>query len=183
MTSASEPPVAPQFLRVLDAVAAEIEAHLAGTGWDQGPALFALVPTRLIASDPAGADLLGVGPQSEIAEDSLTPVVQDDLPDQPLDEMLAGIEWPDPVTGCALAQEILILPPAAEDELSSPDALAEAARHPERREARLVVAVLRDGSSASVLRLRARDDQDRDEIAFGTELAPNLRDALLATLR
>ena len=165
-------------------MAAEIEAHLATDGWDRGPALFALVPTRLIAAEPNGPDLLGVAENDEIAPDSLTPVAQDGLPDGPLDELLAGIEWPAAVTGCAIAQEILILPPDAENDLSTPDALGEAARHPERREARLVVAVLRDGSSATVLRLRARAGSDeRDDIAFGSDLAPNLTEALQATLR
>jgi hypothetical protein len=184
VSSPVDPPVPPQVLRVLDAVAAEIETHLATSGWDQPPALFALVPTRLILADPNGAQLLGLGPDVELADDSLTPVVQDNLPDSPLDEMLAGIEWPDAVTGCALAQEILILPPEAEAELSDRNAVDEAVRHPDRREARLVVAVLRDGSSASVLRLRGRTEQgETDEIAFGADLAPNLVDALAATLQ
>lgn len=180
MDSAADPP---QLLRVLDAVAAEIESHLADAGWDQVPALFALVPTSVVAAEPKGAELLGIGPDDDIAPDSLTPVAQQSLPAAPLDEMLAGIEWPAAVTGCALAQEIVILPPAAEEELSRPDAVAEAARHPDRREARLVVAVLRDGSSASVLRLRGRDGLgETDEIAFGSDLTPNLSEALHATL-
>lgn len=193
MTSPTDPPPPPALLRILDAVAAEIEAHLAAGGWDQAPALFALVPTALIAAEPNGAELLGLSPDDQIAPDSLTPVAQEDLPDGPLDEMLAGIDWPQAVTGCALAQEILILPPDAEAEIDSAVELAgeigtaveldQAARHPDRREARLVVAVLRDGTTASVLRLRGRAGRDEaDEIAFGADLAPNLNEALLATL-
>jgi hypothetical protein len=182
--AAATPAAGPPLLSVLDAVAAEIDAHLAGTGWDQRPMLYALVPTLEVAAQPGGADLLGLEPGADIPADSVTPFAQEELPDTPLDEFLAGIEWPESVTGCALAQEILILPPTAEDELTTPDAVGEAAAHPERREARLVVAVLRDGRSASVLRLRARagPDDERDEIAFGADLAPNLREALLATL-
>jgi hypothetical protein len=78
---------------------------------------------------------------------------------------LARIAWPPPVAGCALGQEILIVPPSG-DQAS------------ERREARLVVAVLRDGTSAAVLRLRGADD----DLLTGPDLAPNLVRALLTTL-
>ena len=181
MTSAPPPP-SPAPLQLLDAVAAEIEAHVASGGWDQRPELFALVPTRVVASEPAGADMLGLSPDAEISADSLTPVAQEALEDKPLDELLAGIEWPDTVAGCALSQEILVLPPQAESELSAPDALGEAAVHPDRREARLVVAVTRSGAMASVLRLRAATAGEADDIAFGADLAPNLTAALRATL-
>lgn len=166
----------------LDAVTAEIETHLAVAGWDQAPALFALVPTRLVASEPEGARLLGVGPDDEIPAESMTPIAQDDLPDQPLDEALGGIEWPATVAGCAVSQEILILPPGAEDELSETAAVADAASHPDRREARLVVAVTRDGRTSSVLRIRSQSPDRPDDIAFAGDLAPNLALALRATL-
>lgn len=169
-------------LGLLDAVTAEIEAHVAAGGWDQPPALFALVPTPLVAADPAGAALLGLSADAPIPADSLTPVAQDPLADDPLDEALAGIEWPPSVEGCAVSQEIVILPPGAEDELSGTDPVAEAAAHPERREARLVVAVLRDGRMATVLRIRSRTDGEPDDIAFGADLAPNLSAALRSTL-
>jgi hypothetical protein len=168
--------------RVPWAVTAEIEAHVAVAGWDQPPALFALVATSTVAADPEGARLLGVGPSDQIAADSMTPIAQDALPDQPLDEALGGIEWPDTVSGCAVSQEILILPPGAEDELSPTDAVAEAAVHPERREARLVVAVTRDGRVSSVLRIRSVSADQPDDIAFAADLAPNLALALRATL-
>lgn len=171
------------LLGVLDAVTAEIESHLAAAGWEQPPELFALVPTDIVAADPATAPLLGLVPGAEIPPDSLTPVAQDALPDKPLDEVLAGIEWPDPVVGCALAQVIVVLPPAAEAELPGTDEdVAVAARHPDRREARLVVSVTRAGATSCVLRIRATDAGGPDEIAFGADLAPNLADALRATL-
>ena len=166
----------------LDAVTAEIEAHLAAAGWDRPPALFALVPTRLVAEDPDGARLLGVSSDEDIPPEAMTPVAQDDLPDQPLDEALGGIEWPAAVAGCAVSQEILILPPGAEDELSETEAVADAAAHPDRREARLVVAVTRDGRTASVLRIRSQSPGQPDDIAFAGDLAPNLALALRATL-
>ena len=166
----------------LDAVAAEIESHLASAGWDQPPALFALVPTSTVAADPEGARLLGLTPGEAIPDDAMTPIAQDALPDQPLDEALGGIEWPAAVGGCAVSQEILILPPGAEDDLSETEAVADAAAHPERREARLVVAVTRDGRTSSVLRIRSQSPDAPDDIAFAGDLAPNLALALRATL-
>jgi hypothetical protein len=89
--------------------------------------------------------------------------------------------WPQAVHGCALAQEILVLPPEAEAELPGDGEVMRqaAAEHPQRREARLVAAVLRDGATACVLRLRGTDS---DELVESPELAPNLTRALLATL-
>ncbi|MDT4957538.1 MAG: hypothetical protein QOD31_1337 [Pseudonocardiales bacterium] len=164
----------------LESVAAEIEAHVGGSGWDRPPVLFALVRAdRFAADEPDTAAKLGL---AEGVGDALTPIEQEDLPDGPLDETLAQIAWPDSVGGCALSQEIVMLPPAAEAELADVDAAAAAASsHPERREARLVVAVLRDGSSASVLRLRSTDGGD-EPLLTGPDLAPNLAAALLATL-
>jgi hypothetical protein len=158
-------------------VVREVEEFVASGGWDQVPQLFALVPTaELLAAQPELADR--VDPDA-----ALVPVAQDALPESDLADALAGIMWPAAVHGCALAQEILVLPPAAEETLPSgvdADALrAAAAEHPERREARLVAAVLRDGSAACVLRLR---DQDSDQLIEAADLAPNLTTALLATL-
>jgi hypothetical protein len=144
----------------LAAAAAEIESHLGGQGWDRPPALFALVTAaRLRSDEPATADRLGIAG----TEAALTPVEQPPLPDGPLDEALARICWPPTVAGCALGQEILT---------QAPD-------DPARREARLVVAVLRDGSTEAVLRLRDHPE----ELLSGPDLAPNLAAALLATLQ
>jgi hypothetical protein len=164
---------------VLEAVIAEIEAHVGAGGWDRPPQLFALVPAgRFAADDPATAERLGIDRQDA---DALTPVEQEELPDGPLDEALAGIAWPEAVTGCALSQEIVILPPGVEATLTDEEAAAAAVDHPQRREARLVVGALRDGSSAAVLRLRGVDGPDED-LLTGPDLAPNLVAALRATL-
>ena len=172
---------------LLEAVAAEIEAYVGLAGWDLPPALFALVPTRLLAADPAAAPLLGDlagSDPSQISAESLTPVAQDELPDGPLDEVLAQIGWPEEVLGCALSQEIVLLPPSAEpelDDLAIESVPTAALEHPDRREARLVVAVLRDGRSASILRLRGTAETG-DDLLTGPDLAPNLVAALSATL-
>lgn len=171
----------------LSAVAREVEDFVSTAGWDQPPQLFALVPTaELVEREP---DLVGQVDQAA----PLTPVAQDALPSEDLGVALAGIMWPDAVRGCALAQEIVVLPPEAEATLPTGEDTGDsdtmrriAAEHPRRREARLVAAVLRDGTAACVLRLRGEggtDPDDEDQIVEHPELAPNLTDALLATLR
>lgn len=160
--------------------AREVEEFVSTAGWNQDPQLFALVDTAdLLAREPALADQLN-------PEAALTPVAQDALPAGELDEALGGIAWPESVTGCALAQEIVVLPPEAEAAVTSADQTSDemrrvAAEHPQRKEARLVAAVLRDGSGACVLRVRGDADHP-DEIVEHPELAPNLIDALRQTL-
>lgn len=164
----------------LEVAAAEIEEFVGAAGWDRGPALFALVRAAQFAADePDAAERLGL---SGAANDALTPIEQEELPEGDLDAALARIAWPPSVAGCALSQEILILPPSVEESLrDDATSLAAAAGHPERREARLVVAVLRDGASAAVLRLRGTDGED--DLLTGPDLAPNLVAALIATLQ
>ena len=165
---------------MLELTLAEIETHLGAGGWDRPPALFALVRAdRFLADDPETGRRLGL---DQLAPQTLTPVEQDALPDGPLDEALAGIEWPEGVTGCALSQEIVFLPPGAEAGLTPEQAAGRAADHPDRREARLVVGALRDGTTAALLRLRATDGSS-GELLTGADLAPNLAAALLDTLR
>jgi hypothetical protein len=152
-------------------VTREVEDFVAGGGWDQVPQLFALV---------SAAELLDKQPElaGQVNPDAtLVPIAQEDLPDTDLAEILAGIMWPEAVTGCAIAQEILVLPPEAEASLpSEADELRQAAaEHPQRQEARLVAAVLRDGTSVCLLRLRDGD------LVESPDLAPNLTRALLAT--
>jgi hypothetical protein len=167
----------------LSAVAREVEDFVSTAGWDQPPQLFALVPTaELVEREP---ELAGQVDQAA----PLTPIAQDSLPSEDLGEALAGIMWPDAVRGCALAQEIVVLPPEVESTLPTGDSTGDsaamrkiAAEHPRRREARLVAAVLRDGTAACVLRLRGSAG-DEDQVVEHPELAPNLTDALLATLR
>lgn len=173
---------------MLDAVVAEIERHVAAAGWDQPPQLFALVPTpEVLREQPDLAPTLGVDPADPSVADALTPIEQDPLPEGPLDAALAQIEWPEAVTGCALAHEVVMLPPEAEASLpegTSEETIAYAAQHPGRQEIRLVAAVLRDGTRAAALRRRR---QDADTVGEGDllcdpDLAPDLCNALLATL-
>ncbi|WP_007023807.1 PPA1309 family protein [Saccharomonospora iraqiensis] len=149
------------------ASAREVEEFVASGGWNQPTRLFALVATaEILRQQPELAAQLD--PDSEF-----TPVAQEDLPEGDLAEALGRIAWPDLVQGCALAQEIVVLPPEAESELPDvggsgaagtdgrdPDEedlerlRRAAADHPSRTEARLVAAVLRDGEASCVMRLR-----------------------------
>ncbi|HVE98614.1 MAG TPA: PPA1309 family protein [Mycobacteriales bacterium] len=160
-------------------VAVEIERHVAASGWDQAPRLFALADTtELLDREPHLSTTLGVAPTGP-----LTPVEQEPLPEGALDEVLADLAWPDEVLGCALVNEVVMLPAELADAVPADvDAAAWVAAHPGKREIRLAVAVLRDGSRAGCLRLRG-DDPDDDEVLVGTDLVPNLAEALVATLR
>jgi hypothetical protein len=197
----SDRPDAPAGTIMLEGIAAEIEAYVGAAGWDGAPTLFALVPTRLLLADPAAAAVLqgSADPVADevvadevvadevvagdVGDEDLTPIAQQELPDGPLDQALAQIGWPPEVVGCALSQEIVMLPPSAEpdlDDLAVESAAAQVAGHPDRREARLVVAVLRDGRAAGMLRLRTPAGI-ADDLLTGPDLAPNLVGALLDT--
>jgi hypothetical protein len=166
----------------------EIDQYAANLGWDRPARLFALVDTaHLRAQEPGLADQLDLG---EATPGALTPIEQDELPaGQALDEFLATIAWPEVIAGCALTVERLMLPPSAEasipDHLNDGSPESEAslaawvAAHPERQEVRMTVAVLRDGTRESAVRLRAKDSAS--EVLTGPDLVPGLADALTAT--
>jgi hypothetical protein len=46
----------------------------------------------------------------------------------------------------------------------------------------MLVGVLRDGSRASILRVRSTTTDEPDDVVTGADLAPRLADALAATL-
>lgn len=158
--------------------AREIEAHVGEAGWDQPARLFALVPTAdLIAREPQLAE------QLTLDEDGggLTSIEQDGAAaDRPIEDLLGEIEWPDAVAGCAVVIERLMLPPDAEATLpDDPDAAVEAAaEHPDRRDVRLVAAVLRSGEAHSAVRGREPDDAPLLE---GPDLVPGLVARLIGT--
>lgn len=162
----------------------EIDEYASGLGWDQPARLFALVDTaRLRAQEPSLAAQLGLEDEPETSA-GLTPIEQDEIPSgNPLDEFLGTIAWPDAVIGCALTVERMMLPPSAEAQV--PEGLSEArlakwvSDHPERQEVRMTVAVLRDGSRESALRLREKDSST--EVLTGPDLVPGLAEALAAT--
>ena len=176
--------VSPQSQPVADPLsiaALDTERHVAASGWDQNPRLFALVPTAdLLEREPH----LRVGMRgADLAPGALSAVEQENLPQTAnLESLLGGIAWPDTVAGAALAVERIVVPPEAERDLPvrSADAVDALAAHPARQDVRLLVAVTRDGQSRCLLRQRAHDSDD--QVAVGDEIAPGLVHALRATL-
>lgn len=174
----------------------EVAEHVAGDGWGRPPRMYSLVHTASIAAaEPHLLDQLEAGSE-------LTPVEQHPLPDDlhgnpaALEEYLGTTSWSPDVAGCLLVQEILVLPPSAvadldsvvgaalSDDNAADDVLrAAAGAHPDRRAARLLTAVLRDGRSESALALAAEDDDSfaDPELRTGANLAPGLVHALQAT--
>ena len=162
----------------------EIEKHVSSAGWAQPAQLFALVPTEeLLRAEPQLAAELG----AEDASQPLTPVAQGELPggieDDSLADTLARIEWPDGVSGCALAIERIVLPASAETGLSSVESDADLARmagsDPRRHEVRRVAAVLREGDRFGAVRLRAHDEDSA--VLTGIDLVPTLCEVLSLT--
>ena len=146
---------------------ADIEADRAVRGWDQPPALYALVST---------ADLIEREPQMELALSSrealLTAIEQEQLPDS-LENFLPTIQWPVEVLGAAVVLERWIVP----DHIDEQSLEAWAADHPGKEEVRIVAAVMRDGSKACLIRLRSHPD----DVMAGPDLAPGLTDLLALT--
>jgi hypothetical protein len=162
----------------------EIERHVSSGGWDQPAQLFALVPTaELLRAEPQLAAELGADDVSQ----PLTPVAQGELPDgmddEHLADALARIEWPDGVSGCAVAVERIVLPAAAEAGLPDGSADVELARlagsDPRRHEVRMVAAVLRDGDRFGAVRLRSHDEDTA--VLTGIDLVPTLCEVLSLT--
>ena len=175
MTRALQPIFTPLVTSAL-----ETERHVAAAGWDQPPRLFALVRTAgLLEREPHLRAQIGQG-----ENDGLTAIEQEGQPNtSSLESILARLAWPEEVDGVALAIERLVVPPEAERDLpENPDQAAEAlAAHPDRKDVRLLVAVLRDGESTCLLRQRDHDTDDK--VATGSDIAPGLVQALSATLQ
>lgn len=164
----------------LSIVALETERHVASAGWDQPVRLFALVATaHLLEHEPGFLDALA---PHDVQPGALTAIEQEDLPSpEHLETMLGQMAWPEAVSGAAIAVERIVVPPSAERDLpQDPDeAVALLADHPDRKDVRLLVAVLRDGSSRCLLRQRDHDRDDR--VAAGDSIAPGLVQGLLGT--
>ena len=166
------------FALNLEPLIREVEDHVASAGWDQSVRLFALVPTAsLLAANPELASELGINPEMPLT--SVEQELEDTLE---LDELLATIAWPDDVAGAIVALERIVLPPSAESDLPDTDdaALVQAASdHPERRDVRIVSAVLRSGQNLNALRYRTHDSADA--VAVAPNLVARLNDALAST--
>lgn len=180
-------PVPSSNAKALGRAVRELERHVARGGWDAPLRVFALIRTaEAISRDPSLAEQLPPDLVATAATDPthITSVEQEDLPDADgLEQLLAGIAWPDAVDGAALVCERVVVPPDVERELpDDPDEAVEVLMaHPQREDVRLAVGVLRDGTTSCALRTRRNDD----DLAVGTgpDLVPGLTAALTATLR
>ncbi len=173
-------------LPALDSAMREIERHVATGGWDGPVRVFALVRTAdALAAEPGLAAQLPAETVSAAQADAhhLTAVEQEGLPQtDSLEELLAGLSWPEAVHGAALVVERVVLPTSAEADLpADPDqALEYLMSHPDRQDVRLAVGALRDGPAWCVLRTRANDDDAA--VAAGPDLVPGLVQAIASTL-
>ena len=175
----------PTSYALLEAAVREAERHVAVSGWDQNPRLFALVANAaLLEHEPDAAKAFGIS-----SEHGWTPVEQEELPEGPFDEVLASLGWPAEVDGVLAVMERVVLPPSVESTLPTSDdgddaeiaarLASVASTHPLRDEVRMAVGVLRDGTRCCVLRLRKHDDDT--SLLVGPDLVAGLADALHAT--
>lgn len=152
-----------------------LELDVSRAGWDQPVRIFALVLTQdLLAEEPDAVSALGIDSTA-----MFTPIEQEVDSDVELDELLSTIMWPDEVHGAVVVIERIILPPSAESDLpNDEDGLVSAATtHPDRRDVRMVSAVLRSGQNLNALRYRTHDDAD--SVAIAPNLITSLNEALL----
>ena len=137
---------------LLTAAVAEIEDHVHAAGWDRGRRCSrscgpAASPPTTRRRPPAWASTASPTGRAD-------PDRAGGVPDGALDEVLAGIAWPDVVDGCAVTQEIVILPPAAEADLTAPTT-RRAPRHTRTAARRASSsACCATAASAALLRLR-----------------------------
>ncbi|MBO1752723.1 hypothetical protein J4G33_12995 [Actinotalea sp. BY-33] len=168
-----------------DAVA-EIERHVATSGWDGPVRVFALVATgRALDAEPGLAQQLPA-PVVEVARQDphhMTSVEQEGLPESAsLEELLGGMSWPATVDGAAVVVERVVLPPEAEEAMpTDPDAALEyLMSHPDRQDVRLAVGALRTGETWCAVRTRANDEDAA--VGGGPDVVPGLVAAVRATL-
>ena len=177
MSQTSRPVADPLSIAALDT-----ERHVAASGWDQNPRLFALVPTaELLEREPhLRAQMRG----SDLAEGALSAIEQEDLPPTSnLESLLGGIAWPDTRRRGSPRGRAHRRAAGGRARPPRPHRVGRGrlAAHPARQDVRLLVAVTRDGQSRCLLRQRANDSDDK--VALGDEIAPGLVHALKATLQ
>lgn len=161
----------------LIAVLLDVESHVRELGWDQPARLFALVQTtQLLEMEPQLAATVPL-----TADDALSAVEQDEFhAGDNLFERLAQIYFPSTVEGVAITLERTFLPSQFEDEVPGDDIAAVdfVRNHPDHEDVRAVVGVLRDGSRYALARLKSHPD----DLLQGTDVIPNLPEALAQTL-
>lgn len=161
----------------------DIELGASRAGWDHAPSLYALVTTSQLLSQsdlPTDiADQVRAGWDGSASH--LSAIVQEDLPEDELEELLGHLGWPEEVAGAALSVERIIVPPEVEAQAPEDpeEALAFISEHPSRTDVRLAVGVLRTGESWCAMRARTFDSDD--QVMTGSDLVPGLVEALHAS--
>ena len=165
-------------------VVVDIERSAARIGWDHAPSLYALVHTSQLLTQPDLPEDIAqqIRKGWDGSEEHLSAVIQEDLREDDLEEALGHLGWPEQVAGAAITVERLVVPPEVEDQAPADpeEAIQFISNHPSRADVRLAVGALRTGESWCALRTKAFDSDDK--VGQGTNLVPNLVDALLASL-
>lgn len=160
----------------LAAALTEIDRFLGRDGWGLPARLFALVPTAdLMAAESSLAGRLSAG-----SPDSLSSIEQEDFhAGDHIEATLAGIVWPEAVTGAAVSLERVFLPADEEAGIpEDPQAAAEyVASHPRRQDLRVVAGATRQGAHFAVARVLDHPD----DLLGAEDLVPGLEAALLGT--
>lgn len=181
MTDFSGMPTSTQI--ALANVVVDIERTAARVGWDHAPSLYALVPTAVLLEQPdLPAEIEASLRQGwDGTPEHLSAVIQEDLPDEDLETLLAQLGWPEPVAGAAITVERVTVPPEVEQQApEDPEKAVEfISAHPLREEVRLAVGVLRTGESWTAIRARSFDADDK--VGQGSSLVPSLVEALAAS--
>lgn len=165
-------------------VVVDIERTAARVGWDHAPTLYALVRTQdFLQHDGLPEELVAsIRAEWDGSPEALSAIIQDDLYSDDLENVLGHLAWPPTVVGAALTVERVIIPPEVEEQAPEDpeEAIAFISAHPARTEVRLAAGALRSGETWVALRARPFDSDDK--VGQGSELAPGLTDALLASL-
>lgn len=161
----------------------DVELGASRAGWDHAPSLYALVATGdLLDQDDLPSDIADqVRAGWDGSPAHLSAIVQEDLPEDDLEELLGHLGWPEQVGGAALTVERVIVPPEVEAEAPEDpeEAIAFISEHPARTDVRLAVGVLRSGESWCAMRARTFDSDD--QVMTGSDLVPGLVEALRAS--
>lgn len=168
----------------LQKVTAEIEHGTAKLGWDRPPALYALVKTSTLLGQPDLPPDIAQQVRAEWdgGDNHLSAILQEQMPEDNIEEMLPRLAWPEDVLGAVVCVERVIVPPEVEQQAPDDEdaAIEFISNHPQRTEVRLVVSALRSGETWSMIRAR---DFDADEtVASGDNLVPQLAELLTASL-
>ncbi|MBV7363552.1 hypothetical protein KRX54_03790 [Actinomycetaceae bacterium TAE3-ERU4] len=161
----------------------EIEQQASQVGWDHPPTVYALVKAKQLLADPQLPEQFRghLESQIQVNEEYLVAVVQEDLSTPQILETLEQLAWPEEVCGMAVSLERVSVPPEVEAQAPADSEAAATffANHESREEIRICAGALRTGQTWCAIRSRAHDSEE--SVVEGSEMIPDLSQALLAT--